>query len=295
MALRKQLLRIEMEMPGGLVVLNESLMITVRIKKAALAIQNRAYIDVGGLTQKMREQLLSNFTAFNKRLRETGRLEEKYINLTIKAGFLIDGQEILSVIFKGQVVSTEPVSGPPNMITRITAYTRQIDRTKFLTTQAPHETTFKNYVLWAADQMGFGNNVICETSIDNRIIYNPGRTAFVAAALLLDIQNLYRDEVAAYVDDDVLIVRDKDKILNPDNIANINEFITPPVWTEWGATVQMLFNPNVRLAQGLRVNSIINPSLNGTTFVIMELNYELASRGDQFYVTAEVSPAGGNQ
>lgn len=293
MALDIPLVRVDLDMPSGHVILNETLMLNVNIKKQTLAIQNRATVEVGGLTQKLREHLLSNFTAFNKRLRETGRIEANYINVVISLGYRRGDKETLSVVFRGQVVLTEIVSGPPNMIIRITCYTRQIDRTRFLTTQAPNPATFKEYVTWAAGQMGFGSNFICETSINDRIIYNPGRTAFVAAALLLDIQNLYRDEVAAYVDDDFLIVKDKDMILERDGIVNLNEFITPPTWTEWGANFTVLYNENIKLAQGVTLNSIINPSLNGTTFVVMELNYNAASRADNFYVTAEVSPAGG--
>ena len=289
------LVRIELEMPDETVTLTEKLFLNVHIKKRALAIQNRATIDIGGMTQKMREYLLSNFTAFNKRLRETGRLEAKYINVTIRLGYLVDGKETLSVVFKGQVVTCEPVSGPPDMVVRLNCYTRQIDKTKFITSGAPDEVTFAEYVKWAAEQMGFGSNYICDTSINNEIIHNPGRTAFVAAALLADIQSLYRDSVAAYVDDDFLYVKDKDKILNPNEIVELNEFTQPPTWNEWGVDFQVMFNPNVKLAQGARLTSIINPSLNGTTFVVMEVQYDAASRADNFTVTVAASPAGSYQ
>ncbi|WLW40847.1 hypothetical protein GNAINCEL_00065 [Serratia phage KKP 3709] len=105
-------------MPNGPLVLNEELMLNINVKKVALNIQNRATIDVGGLTQKDREYLLSNFTAFNKRLVDTGQIDAAYINMKIEVGYEENDKESLSVIFKGQVVTTEPVSGPPNMITR---------------------------------------------------------------------------------------------------------------------------------------------------------------------------------
>ncbi|QEG09509.1 putative structural protein [Erwinia phage vB_EamM_TropicalSun] len=292
MSLKRVLVRVTFDMPNGPLVLNEELMLNINIKKAALNIQNRATIDVGGLTQKDREYLLSNFTAFNKRLVDTGQVEAAYINVKIEAGYEDNGKQSLSVIFKGQVVSTEPVSGPPNMITRITCYTRQIDKTKFVTTPAPAKSTFKEYVTWAAQQMGFGNNFICDTSINDTIIVNAGRTAFTNAALLWDIQNLYRDSVAAYVDDDFLIVKDKNKILSAGQLTTLTEFMNgPPTWTEWGVEFTVLFDPNIKLASGVNLKSIINPSLNDTNFVIMSLTYEIESRGDKFYAKAEASPA----
>ncbi|WLW40848.1 hypothetical protein GNAINCEL_00066 [Serratia phage KKP 3709] len=110
--------------------------------------------------------------------------------------------------------------------------------------------------------MGFGDNFICDTSINDTIIVNAGRTAFTNAALLWDIQNLYRDSVAAYIDDDFLIVKDKNKILNQGQITNLTEFINgPPEWTEWGVEFTVLFDPNVKLADWRQLEIDNQPKL----------------------------------
>lgn len=288
MALKKRILQVTLKLPSGDVVLDASLNLRVKIHKAALAIQNRATIDVIGLTGSLREQLLSQFTAFNKRKVESGSTEQKWIDVEIKAGW--DGDTVeSSLVFKGQVVLCEITSTPPNIGVRLTCFTRQIDRSKSLTETAPDKLKFKDYVAWAAGQMGFGSNFVCNTSYNDQQVENPARSIFIASALLIDIQNMYRPDVAAFVDDDFLIVKDRNKILNPSQAAKVSDFIGIPTWTEWGISFTCLFDQSVRLAQGATLTSIMNPSLNGS-YVIMEIEYDLTSRDVPFYVKASGSP-----
>lgn len=296
MALRNRVLTVTLELPDRTVVLDQSINLKVKIHKAALAIQNRATVEIIGLTGSLREQLLSQFTAFNQRQVTAGQAEQKWVNIEIKAGWQTPSKyevggviEQPSTVFKGQVVTCELTSAPPNIGVSLTCFTRQIDRTRFVTSPAPDGTTFKAYVAWAADQMGFGTNFICETENNDTIISNPARSIFVASALLIDIQNMYRPNVAAFVDDDLLIVKDRNKILNPSQSAMLSEFVGVPTWTEWGVDFNCLFDQSIRLAQGATLTSSMNPSLNGT-YVVMEIEYDLSSRDGPFYVKASASP-----
>lgn len=289
--MKKRLLKVTLNFPDGSTqILDQGLMLRCRIKKAALAVQNKATVEVGGLTDYLREYLLSNFTAFNKRLRDQGQLEANYVNVTIEAGYQEGNTKQLNLVYKGQVVTCELTSPPPNMTVRFTCYTQQINRTKFITTPAPSRPTFKEFVEWAGQQMGL-STVICDTSINNQTLVNPGRTTYVAQALLIEIQNYQRNTIAAYIDDDTLIVKDKDKILNSQQISTINEFVGVPTWNEWGADFTTMYSADLKLAQGVKFKSLLNPSLNDTTFVIMQLEYDLASRDDIFTVTGGVAPS----
>lgn len=297
MALNNRILNVILSMPNGDVTLTSSINLKVKVHKAALAIQNRATIDIIGLTGSLRASLLSQFTAWNQRQVATGQADQNYINVEVQAGYKssqtssIGGVESQpSTIFVGQVVICDPTSPPPNVGIRLVCFSRQIDRTSFITPSgAPYQTTFKGYVTWAAGQMGFGSNFVCDTSFDDVIIYNPARSLFTVSALLIDIQNMYRPDVAAFVDDNLLIVKDRSKILNPSQIAKITEFIGIPTWTEWGVEFVCLFDQSLKLAQGAALTSMMNPSLNNT-YVIMELEYDLSSRDTQFYVKASGSP-----
>ena len=139
--------------------------------------------------------------------------------------------------------------------------------------------------------MGFGSNFICDTSYNSVIINNPARSILSIASLLIDIQDMYKPDVAAFVDDDLLIVKDRNKIMNPAQTAVLSEFIGIPGWTEWGIGFQTLFDPTIKLAQGVSITSSMNPSLNGT-YVVLELEYDLSSRDGPFYVKPGASPPG---
>lgn len=290
MSLKRRLLRVKMEFPGGReVILDETLYVRAHVQKSALGIQGKAVLDVGGLTTSLREELLSQFTAWNKRMVESGQAPQEWIDISVEAGYSQNGVERLSLVFRGQVVMTEIVAPPPNIIFRIHCYSRQIDKTRHLTSPAPAQTTYYGYVQWAAEQMGFGDRFICETSFNDTVVMNPARSIYVASALLWDIQNMYRPNVAAFVDDDILIVKDRNKIINPSNVADVTEFIGMPAWTEWGVEFTTLFDPNVRLAQASRLTSKMNPSVNNT-YVVTDIQYDLSSRDKPFYVSANASP-----
>jgi len=289
MVMKTRLIRVTLQFPNENVVLDERLMMSIRIKKVALAFRNKATIDVGGLTQQRREQLLSNFTAYSQRLRSQGQLSDDYINVKIEAGYSVGGVVTLTSIYKGQVVSCELSSPPPDVVVRITCYTQQQDTTNFITTPAPSEITYGQYAAWCAKQMGL--DLYIDTDFSNTMVYNPGRTVYTLASLVWDLQRYDRSNIAAYIDDDQLIVKDKSKIINKDNLFTLNEFIGMPTWTEWGVDFKVLFNDSVKLAQGVYLNSILNPSINDTVFVIVELNYELESRDKQFFVSASVCPS----
>lgn len=293
MALSDRILKVTLSMPSGDVVLDESLSLHVRVFKAALAVQARATIDVVGMSQNLRQQLLTQFTAWNKRLVTTGQASQNYIALTIEAGYKAnsDFQAQSVVIFKGEVVLVDPAGPPPNIATRITSFTRQVDRTQFISNPGPIQTTYKNYVLWAAQQMGFdSDHVICDTSQNDTVITNPASSIYVNSSLLIDIQDMYKGNVVAFVDDDMLIVKDRDKAINPSDVETINEFVgVPPTWNEWGVDFTTMFNPTIKLAGATAIVSKMNPGTNGT-YVIHTLEYDLASRGNPFYVKASGAP-----
>jgi len=289
MAMKERVIRVTFTLPSGDVVLTEGLRLNIRISKAALAIQNKAVIEVFGMDTKMREGLLSQFTAWNKRKAEQGDITPQWIPVTIVAGYKQDGNDYSSLVFKGEVALVELSSPPPNIGVRITAYTNQINRTKFVTSPAPEQATLEEYVAWAAGQMGLGTNYECKTSYNKSIIVNPSRSTHIAAALVIDIQNAYRQDIAAYVDDGRLIVKDVANLINVDLITEVKTFVGIPSWTEWGVEFMTMFDPSIRVGQAVNLTSAMNPSINGS-YVITELDYDITSRDKAFYVRGSGSP-----
>lgn len=292
MALKKRILRIRFDNNQEPIDLDASLNIRVRISKQALTMQQKAQIEVTGLTTQVRESLLSQFTAWNRRDVDSGNLPSEYTNVTIDAGYLVDGKEQVSQLFVGQVVQTSLTSSPPDIGVLIECYTRQFDKSKLPANAIPPVTcTFLEYVKWCAQIMGFGENYDCETSYNDKIIENPARSIPTFESLIWDIQNYFKPDVAAFIDNGRLIVRDRNKIIDKSKIPVVRDFIGIPMWQQWGVQGTVLLDPTIKLAGGVTMFSEMNPSLNGT-YVIHSLEYDLASRRPPFYVRFTGAPPG---
>ncbi|MGN6083166.1 baseplate hub protein [Trinickia sp.] len=304
MPLGQRFLQVEIKLPqsGQLVTLDQTLALHVNIHKDALAIQNSAEITVFNLTQSLRQQLLSSFTAFNKRQIETGAANaaDSYCQVTITAGYLNSTSSALNngdpnngnnstIIFQGAIVHVEPIGAPPNQGVMIHCFEHQINKLKFITGFAPSSTTFKSYVQWAGAQMGV-DRVVCQTSYDNKVISNPGGSAHTVEDLLLDIQSLYRPAVAAFIDNNDLIVTDINKVVASRGVTTVSEFIGMPLWTEYGVQFRSMFDPQILLAGQVNLKSTTNPSLNHS-YIVSSLDYDLASRDEAFYGTVNANPA----
>jgi|GEM_PF-4118630 len=297
MPLGQRFLQVNITMPqsGAVVTIDQTMEMHVQIHKDALAIQNKANITIFNLTHSARQQLLSNFTAFNKRQAETGVKAAQYCAVEILAGYTnnaataINNGSTPAHVFQGDVVLCEPVGAPPNLGVQITCYEHQLDKLQWKTEFAPVQTTFKQYVEWAGRQMGV-ERTVCQTSYDNKVISNPGATAHTVEDLLLDIQSMYRPAVAAFIDNNDLIVMDMNKVIAIRGSTTVDEFVGTPMWTEWGVQFQTLFNPAILLAGGVTLKSKMNPSLNNS-YVVSSIDYDLTSRDTNFHGKYNANPA----
>jgi hypothetical protein len=302
MPLNQRVLTVTIGLPSGNVVLTQELSMRVRVRKAALQVQNCATVEIMGMTTSLRLQLLSQFTAWHARQVASGQAPQDFIPITITAGYQstaalasnpsgdlsASSTNQSATIFVGQIVNVTPTSAPPNIGVRIVCFTRQLDKTQFLTQAAPNSATFYQLVEFAAGQMGL-SNFVCQTSINNQVFHQAFRTIYTVGGLLPGIQEIQYTNVAAFIDDDQLIVKDRNAILSAGNTVQLNEFIGTPMWNEWGVDWVTLMNTDVKLATAAALTSVMNPGVNGT-YVITELEYELASREGPFYVRAMGSP-----
>ncbi|WP_118179046.1 baseplate hub protein [Paraburkholderia phosphatilytica] len=283
MPLGQRILNLNVQLPSGTVTLDASMYLRVKIKKDALSIQNTCNVTCFNLSRSLRESLLSQFSAFNQRNVEAGQpgFAAAYINATVEAGYKTSSQSAVQTVYSGQVTVCEPEGGPPTLGVRIGLASQQIYKGQYITGPAPSRATFKQYVTWAAGQMGIP--YVCETSYDNQVITNPSSQTLSVDSLLWDIQAYFRPKVAAWIDNNTLYVRDINKVVSTAQIVPISNFVGTPMWTEWGVEYQTFFNPQIQLAGGTILTSLLNPSLN-RTFVTGGLEYDLTSRDDPFWV-----------
>lgn len=298
MPLGTRILQVAITLPNSnaTVKLDQSINIKVRISKNALAMQPHAEVTLTNLTQSLRQQLLSQFTAWNLRQVQTGKQpSSNYCDITITAGNANTAKTQngssssgTTVVFTGQIAKVDPAGAPPNQAVTITCYARQTDKLQFKSGFAPTNTTFGAYVAWAAEQMGVARYV-CDTSFNDTPISNPFASSFTLESLLIDLQTVYRPAVTAFIDNDTLIVMDSSKAVSDRGTVNVDQFIGTPMWTEWGVTFTVLFNPNIILACAVILSSVTNPSLNNSAYVVTSLEYDLTSRDGPFYVKVDAA------
>ncbi|KWE57500.1 hypothetical protein [Burkholderia sp. MSMB2157WGS] len=288
MALGSRILKVTFSLQNGDVVLDETIEMRVRIRKLALAIQSKCSIDVMNLSGTLRETLLSQFTQWRYRNVVAGLADPNYVNVKVEAGYRSVDRDLATTIFEGQVVTATPISGPPTIGIRLDCFSRQIDKTAFVTEPAPASGTFKSYVEWAGRQMGV-EQTICDTSYNNKVLNNQFATANTVSSLIIQIQDAFKPAVVAFVDNNKLIVRDLNKAINLSKIANVTEFIGTPMWNDWGVEFNCLMNTEISLVNAASITSKLNPSLRGT-YVVSGIEYDLTSRDTPFYMKVSGLP-----
>ncbi|QOV06247.1 baseplate hub protein [Burkholderia phage Maja] len=306
--MRTRVLEVTFTIDGEKVVLDQSLNLKVNIKKNCFVMQSRATIDVMNLSKTVRERLLSRFTAWKKRVLASspeGTVENP-IDVEIRAGYksppnassviTVDrGFDEISTVFNGQISLVDPISGPPDIATRITCQTRQMDRSTFKSRQSPTKVTLREYVQWVNKELRLGQEPEIDTTHADDVLTNPATSMVTLSSLVTVIQTAFgmvggnAQGVYAFIDDGRLIVKDANKIFNRDNIPKLTEFVSTPLWNEYGVSFTTLFDSKIKLAQGVNLTSVMNDAVNGD-YVVYLLEYQLTSRDAQFYVTGFGSP-----
>lgn len=285
-------MRATFSLPSGDVTLDETLDMRVKLQKAAIAQQQTCEIIVTNLDESLRASLLTQLTVWNKRNIDNAQpntTQQSFIGVTVQAGYLTPGQPLnVITIFTGQVAIAGPIGDLPSMAVKITCFSQQIDKTRYITQIPPGQMTFKAYTTWVAAQMGV--QLVCQTSYDNVVVTNPGASVHTVGDLIVDIQNYYHPNVAAFVDNNTLYVKDVNAVITTANTVTIDEFIGMPMWDEWGCEFQCLFNTQLILPCQAILVSTMNPSLNKYGYVIYALEYDLSSRDTPFYVKANGAP-----
>ncbi len=285
--------------PTNVIVLDDSLDIDVMIHKDVMAYQNKATIDVSGLTTLLRESLLSRFTSY-----QLSRLGQGYTpaslnsqiifwRVTIEAGYQsnsVGQNQQLSTVFIGELALVEPTTSPPTIGVKLTCYTNQVDKTQWATTDSlPGSATFEEIIQWAGAQIQQANttnpiNVNIDTVKANTIVTNPGQSFRELGAIPATLMQYFWPTVYAYIDDDTLYVRDRTSVDSSPPIV-LSSFIGTPMWTSNGVQAQTLFNESLRLMSNVTVQSSMNPILANSGFTVGSLDLHLTSRKKAFYTT----------
>lgn len=268
----KRLLKIDIEV-GNELRSYEGIPISASGSKVSNEIPNEFTIKLTNLSKDTRDKILT----------ETSVLER---NLPPKKCYIYAGRESTgySLIFKGDIRQTT-ISQPPDIGLTIITYTG--DSAKYTTTVRSGGELIKLSVLskQIANKLGVG---LLFEATDKQI----GSYSYTGSSLG-EVKKLNEvGGVNAYLDDDILIVRNKNTALNGRtfNISKNSGMIGIPTITERGINFKIMFDARVTVGSKAVLTSTLNPVANGN-WTIYKITYDLQNREQSFYMNIEATKA----
>ena len=268
MSIDPRLLRVGIEV-NGVIRYYEDLNMEASGTKFANANENECEVKISNLSKKVRDYILSETSPFLK-----SKTPKRVI---VEAGRKSTGY---AVVFIGDIISAIP-SQPPDIELTIKAQTGSTSKGDIVSKSSGEKTNLSFLAKEVAKDLGL---VLVFQAKDKKI----ANYQFTGGKLK-QVEELGRaGGVNAYIDDDKLVVKDADVALNgkAQVLNKSTGMIGLPEITEHGIKVKYLFNNQSAIGGALIVESQINPACNGS-YIIYKLNFDLANRQNQFYLTAE--------
>jgi hypothetical protein len=269
MALDLRVIRIGIEVLGRVQWYDDPRMnIKASGTKYANPLQNDCTVVISGLSRATRDYILSETSPFNN-----NRTPKRLI---VQVGRVTTG---VFRLFVGDMITAEPGS-PPEVSLTLKAKTQNAQAGNIVSNSGGATSRLSGLAAQVARDIG----VSLDFQAQDKNIANYAHTG----AALRQVQKLQEaGGVSAYIDDDVLVVKDAGRPLSGRvQILNLNSgLVGVPKATEKGLTVQFLVGPETALGGALRVESKFNKAVNGD-YVINQLAFDVQSHGNPFFYTA---------
>jgi hypothetical protein len=253
---------------SGRIQFYEGLRVRATGTKYADPLQNDCTLTISGLSRQTRDYLLTETSPFND-----NRAPKRLI---LEVGRASTG---LFRLFVGDIISAEP-SSPPDLDLTIKAKTQNAQSGNVVSTAGPASARLSALAQQVAADLGLTLQFEAQDK-------NIGNYQHTGAALAQVEKLAAMGGVAAYIDDDKLIVKDGAKPLS-DKLRILNQdsgMVGVPKANEKGINVTFLIDPDTAIGGALRVQSKINPGINGD-YVINQLKFDAASHDTPFFYTA---------
>ena len=173
------------------------------------------------------------------------------------------------------------ISQPPDLTLTLKCSTAANLKGNVVSRNSPASTSHKKIAQGVASDLGLP---LVYEATDKQV----SNYSFVGGATKQVSKLGATNDVNAYIDDNKLIVKNKAVPLsNKVKILNLSSgMIGQPEVTEHGVKVTYLIDNDTSLGGTLRLQSLLNPSLNGD-YHIYKLSFNIANRNTQFYWIAE--------
>lgn len=268
LAFDQRIINVGVEVNGQLTML-KNVAVAVTVVKTDNCIQNECEVRIANLDQKTRDFILTETSPLNK-VRTPKRV-------VVDAGRVSYGT---SRIIIGDIISSH-ITQPPDIWLTLKALTGNYYNGKIVSNNQGSTASVSQISQSIADGMGLSLDF--QATDKNVSNYSHDGSALKQVNSIGDLGNY-----SAYVDDNVLVVKDKNVPLSGSTtiLSAESGMIGIPEISPYGVKVKFLINNTTKLGGAMTINSKLNPSANGT-FCIYKLSYELASRDTPFYCIAE--------
>jgi hypothetical protein len=246
----------------------EGLRVKASGTKYANPLQNDCTVVITGLKQQTRDYLLTETSPFN-----ANRTPKRLI---VEVGRQSTG---LFRLFLGDIESVEP-SSPPDIDLTIKAKTQLAAAGKLVANSGGASSSLSSLAQAVAKDL----DLTLDFQAKDRNVASYSHTG----SALTQVEKLQAaGGVSAYIDDDKLVVKDRDTPLNDRmRVLNMHSgMVGLPMATEKGAKVTFLIDPETAIGGGLRIDSRFNPAINGD-YIINQLSFDAQSHDDPFFYTA---------
>lgn len=265
-----RIVRVSIEIDGKLNIY-EDLDITASGQKAGSALENTCDVKISNLSRDTRNYLLTETSPFNK-----NRTRKRLI---VEAGRVSTGT---TRVFVGDIISASPTQ-PPDIGLKLKAQTGAFMKGKIIARNGRDQQSLKSIAELAAKDAGVTLDFRAKDKQIANYMYSGGALGQVDKVA-------EAGDVNVFVDDEILVVKDKGQPLpNRTKILRLDTgLIGVPEVTERGVKCKFLFDGETVLGGAIDLKSELNPSLDGQ-YTIYKLAFELASRNTAFYYTCEAT------
>lgn len=263
-----RIVRVSVEVDGEFKIFEE-LDIVARGQKTANPLQNTCEVTIANLTKETRNYLLTETSPFNAN--KTPK------RLVVEAGRVGLG---VTRLFSGEITSSSP-SQPPDIRLTLKAQTGSFAKGRVVARSGQAVQSLQAIAQQVAADLG----VSLDFQATDRQIAN---YMFNGSALRQVDALQAAGGVDAFVDDDVLVVKDRAKPLQGRVrlLSAQTGMVGVPEVTEQGVKVKMLLDTSTVVGGALELTSALNPAVNGL-YSIYGLDFEVASRQEPFYYIAD--------
>jgi hypothetical protein len=231
--------------------------------------QNECEVKITNVDNDTLNYILTETSPFNKN--KTPK------SIIVEAGRVSYG---VTKIFEGNIISATP-SQPPDIYLTIKALTKNFSKGDIVSNNQPASVKLSKISKSVSDSLG--------TTLDFQASDKNISNYAYSGAALKQVEKLNSSgEVSAYIDDNVLVVKDLNLPI-ANRITIVNEetgMIGIPEVTEHGIKVTFLLDGQTKLGGLIRVKSKIYEAVNGD-YVIYKLGFDIANRDTPFYWIAE--------